>query len=159
MIALLQYLEKKKDDRGVMADLRCALVESKRFKAYPHLGYFGGIDSKDSIIIQTIAGLYASHPMMSTTGTIGDLCRKLCRNDEDLEKGTMAKRLQYILSANRDEICDRVVRIVLRAKAEGFPVNYNQLYDDLKYWNDRVKNKWAAAFWTPGTEVDDALPD
>lgn len=159
MSTLLDYLNKKKEDRGVMADLRCALIENKRFRAYPHLGRFGGIDSKDSLIVQTIAGLFASHSEITQKGNIGDLCRKLCRKEEDFEKGPMAKRLQYLLSSNRDEICDRVKRLVLRAKSEGIPVNYAQLESDLIYWGDKVKTKWAAAFWTPETEANDEIPE
>jgi CRISPR system Cascade subunit CasB len=160
MSALLDYLVRKKDDRGVMAELRCALVDSKRHRAYPYLGWCGGIGQGHSARVkQTVAGLYASHPEMTSNGNTGSLCREMCRPDEDLEKGPMAKRLQYLLAAGRDEILDRVIRIVLRAKAEGIQVNYTALEDDLNYWGDEVKNKWAATFWTPSAEADHAIPD
>jgi CRISPR system Cascade subunit CasB len=45
--------------------------------------------------------------------------------------------------------------MVLMAKSQGVPVNYEQLETDLKFWNDRTKTAWAASFWTPG--VDAAL--
>jgi CRISPR system Cascade subunit CasB len=165
MSALLDYLVRKKEDRGVMADLRCALVEGKRFRAYPHLGYFGGIgDKHDMRAMQIVAGLFASHPDYTSKGNIGSLCLQLCSDDErnelkkaDSKPGTIAKRLQYLLAASREEILDRVVRIVLRAKAEGIPVNYAQLENDLIYWGDKVKTRWAASFWAPGAEVSDEI--
>jgi CRISPR system Cascade subunit CasB len=40
--------------------------------------------------------------------------------------------------------------MVLIAKSQGVPVNYEKLEIDLKYWSDRTKTEWAAAFWTPG---------
>ena len=40
--------------------------------------------------------------------------------------------------------------MLLVAKSQGVPVNYEQLETDLKYWNDRTRTEWAAAFWTPG---------
>jgi CRISPR system Cascade subunit CasB len=43
MSRLLEALRKRKEDRGFMADLRCALVEGKRYRAWPHLGFYGGI--------------------------------------------------------------------------------------------------------------------
>ena len=159
MKPFLDYLEKRKQDRGVMADLRCALIPAKRFRAYPYLARFGGIDSPNARVIQTIAGLYAHHPVTASTGNIGLLCSRMCSKEEDRTTGAMAKRFQYLLAASREEICERIIRIILRAKAERLAVNYQQLYTDLLYWNDRVKTRWAAAFWGPAKEVDDALSE
>lgn len=159
MSDLIDYLIRKKDDRGIMADLKCGLIESKKYRAYPYIGYFGGIDSKDADVVRTIAGLFAYHSVLTNTGNMGDLCRKLCGKDEDLDKGPIAKRFQYLLASNREEICDRVTRIILRAGREGIPVNYVGLYDDLKRWNDRVKTKWAASFWNGKQEDSDVPPD
>lgn len=161
MSALLDYLVRKKDDRGVMAELRCALVKSKRFRAYPYLGWCGGIGPDyPARVKQTVAGLFASHPEPGGSGNMGRLCRNLCRKDEDMEKGPMAKRFQHLLAAERnDEILERVTRVVLRAKAEGIPVDYQKLEEDLIYWGDRKKTEWASAFWTPDTEENYAIPD
>jgi len=43
--------------------------------------------------------------------------------------------------------------MVVMAKSQGVPVNYEQLEKDLTYWNDRTKTEWARAFWTPGAEI------
>jgi len=46
----------------------------------------------------------------------------------------------------------RVMRMVLMAKTQGVPVNYEQLATDLKYWSERTKTEWATAFWAQGAE-------
>jgi CRISPR type I-E-associated protein CasB/Cse2 len=37
--------------------------------------------------------------------------------------------------------------MVLMAKAQGVPVNYERLVVDLGYWNERTRREWASAFW------------
>lgn len=153
MSNLLDYLEERKEDRGFMANLRCALVDTKRMRAYPYLARFGGVgENPKARVVQTIAGLYALHPNTTNQGNVGDACRCLCGPDEkpwDEKPGPIAKRLQHLLAAERDEICDRVVRVVLRAKSQEIPINYEQLENDLLYWGDKVKNRWAMSFWAP----------
>lgn len=161
---LLKYLQSKKDDRGSMANLRCGLVDGKQHRAWPYLGHLNGIgDEHDhaSRVIQTIAGLYATHPEESSNGDLGSLCRKLL-GDEERSKlataegvGPISRRFQHLLVADADEVFDRVLRFILRAKADNIPVNYMQLYKDLldwKYKSDRVRVRWARSFWAPETE-------
>jgi CRISPR system Cascade subunit CasB len=166
---LLRFLRSRCEERGVMADLRCALVEGKRHRAWAYLGRFGGIgDSPKARTVQTIAGLYATHPETTTEGNFGTVCRRLS-NDEEQEKldkaegvGPISRRFQHLLAAEGEEIFDRVVRFVLRAKAEEIPVNYAELYVSLYCWQwpdgaDRVRTHWAQSFWTP--EVEEELPE
>ena len=51
---LLAYLRKLKNDRGAMADLRCALNPTKLPRAWPLLARVGGIGNPR---IETVAGL------------------------------------------------------------------------------------------------------
>ena len=156
---LLAFLRNHKEDRGVMANLRCALVENKRYRAWPILGRFGGIGEKFSEkTVQTIAGLYATHPKETDNGDFGALCRKLLSDEESkklasgTELGPLSRRFQHLLAADKDEILDRIVRFVLRAKAEDIPVNYEQLYEDLLAWEyraEQVRVRWARNFWVP----------
>lgn len=151
MSDLLDYLEERKENKGFMANLRCALVDTKRMRAYPYLARFDGVgDHHRAKVVQTIAGLYALHPNTTNQGNMGDTCRRLCGSEEkpwDEEPGPIAKRLQHLLAAERDEICNRVVRIILRAKSQEIPINYEQLENDLLYWGDKKKNSWAMNFW------------
>jgi len=73
------------------------------------------------------------------------------RDDEKLadpkDVGPVARRLQYLLASEREEICDRVVRMVFRMKAQDIAVNYDELYEGLLFWGDRIRNRWAGSFW------------
>jgi len=161
---LLKFLRSRQEDRGFMANLRCALVESKRHRAWPYLAKFGGIGEKHgNKVVQTVAGLYATHSEETHNGDYGAMCRKLLSDDERQKLnqaegiGPVSRRFQHLLAAEGDEIFDRVVRLVLRAKAQDIPVNYEQLYKDLLDWEyhaDRVRVRWAQSFWTPEVELE-----
>lgn len=163
---LLKFLSDRSEDRGIMADLRCALVEGKRHRAWPYLGYIGGIgDNHSERAVQTIAGLYATHPKTTQEGDFGVMCRKLL-GDEERKKldtaegvGPITRRFQNVLAADGDEIFDRVVRFILRAKAEEILVNYAELFEGLYYWQwpesaERVRTRWARSFWIPTAEEE-----
>jgi CRISPR system Cascade subunit CasB len=165
---LLEFLKRRKEDRGVMADLRCALVESKRQRAWPYLAAFGGVGVDfRAQAVQTVAGLYATHPLESTDEKFdfGSLCRRFL-SDEERDKittaegvGPVTRRFQHLLAAEGEEIFPRVVRLALRAKAEDIPVNYERLFKDLLAWQyraDQVRTKWAKSFWTPSVEMEEA---
>ena len=159
---LLERLRKCQDDRGMMANLRCILVDNKKHRAWPALNRLGVAIDND--VAPFVAGLYATHPSEDTSKNFGATCKLIERaRREDIieaaDKTGMGKkknltpterRFQHLLSANRDEIFERVMRMLLMAKSQGVPVNYEKLETDLKYWSDRTKTEWAAAFWTPG---------
>lgn len=159
MGALLDYLEKLKarDDRGALAELRCALVESRKHRAWPLIASFGGIgDDYPAQVVQTISGLFAHHSLTTEMGNLGDTCRALMSKDERTEYlkerkvGPMTRRFQHLLAANRDEVCGRVARLVLFAKSKEVPVNYGQLESDLRRYRfdaDAVRVRWAKSFW------------
>lgn len=161
---LLKFLRSRQEDRGFMANLRCMLVESKQHRAWPYVANFGGIGEKHcNKVVQTVAGLYATHPEETHDGNYGAMCRKLLSDDERQKLnqaegiGPVSRRFQHLLAAEGDEIFDRVVRLVLRAKAQDVPVNYEQLYKDLLDWEyhaDWVRVRWAQSFWTPEVESE-----
>ena len=145
---------KERDNRGAFADLRCALVESRKHRAWPLLASFGGIGEKHpELVIQTIAGLFANHPLSTATGNMGDTCRSLMSDDErdgylqERKIGPMTRRFQHLLAASRDEVCERTIRLVLYARSKEVAVNYGQLQDDLRYWSDNIRIRWAKSFW------------
>jgi CRISPR system Cascade subunit CasB len=142
---LLAYLRQRKNDRGAMADLRCALNPSKLPRAWPLLGRVGGIGNPR---IEAVAGLFAYHPDETHTGNLGTTCRRLAA-----ENNSFDARFRRLLSCDRDEICERLRPVVLAAKPKGIPINYEELYADLCYWGDNVKARWARQYWgAPETE-------
>ncbi|MHB0977705.1 MAG: type I-E CRISPR-associated protein Cse2/CasB [Candidatus Aquicultorales bacterium] len=160
MSKLIQQLRRRKDDRGMMANLRCVLVDDKKHRAWPALNRLGvAIDDDHSAYI---AGLFATHQETSDAGNLGatsktiELRRGEKRSDDNKLTPT-ERRFQHLLTAEKGpELHDRILRIVLMAKSQGVPINYAKLATDLKFWGDRVKTEWATAFWAheeePGEE-------
>lgn len=162
MSGLLEFLRARSSDRGLLADLRSALVESKRHRAWPVLAAFGGVgDDWRALCVQTVAGLYAMHPKETAEGDFGATCRALLSDDERQklhdarEIGPLSRRFQHLLAADREEVFGRVTRLVLRAKSEEVPVNFERLYEDLMKWQynpESVRVRWAKSFWVPNVE-------
>lgn len=151
---LLERLRNCQDDRGMMANLRCILVDNKKHRAWPALNRLGVAIDND--VAAFIAGLFATHPEVTGAGNFGTTCREIeqKRGDKHGDDGKLTpteRRFQHLLSADRgDELHGRVLRLILLAKSQDVSVNYGKLETDLKYWSDRSKTEWAAAFWTPG---------
>lgn len=163
MSRLLERLRKYRNNRGMMAGLRCALVGSKKHRAWAALNRIGIAVNDD--VSTFVAALFAFHPEETFTGNIGTTCNQIdqlreSRRSEDAKLTPMERRFQHLLAAEPgEEIYGRVLRLVLMAKAHTIPVNYEQLEFDLKFWNESTKTKWAAAFWTPiiQTETEEVI--
>ena len=154
MSRLIEKLRKYKerDDRGMMASLRCILIESKKHRAWPALNRLGVAITDD--ISGYIAGLFATHPEETFNGNFGDTCYEIEqmrgeKRTEDSKLTPTERRFQHLLSSERgSELNGRVFRMLRMAKSVGIPINYEILMNDLRYWNDRTKTEWASAFWT-----------
>jgi CRISPR system Cascade subunit CasB len=156
MSKLIERVSRYKDNRGMMSNLRCILVENKKHRAWPALNRLGVAINDD--VSAFIAGLFATHPEETTTGNFGYTCkvieqRRGDKRSDDNKLTATERRFQHLLSAEGGtELNNRILRMVLMAKAQGVPVNYAKLENDLKFWNvsDRTKTEWATAFWTQG---------
>ena len=147
---VLTYLRRLRNDRGAMADLRCALTPARRARAWPLLARIGGIDRP---IYETVAGLFAYHPDETSRGNIGTTCHRLAGENTSFDG-----RFRRLLSCERDELCERLRPVVLAARAKGIPVNYEELFADLFYWGDQVKARWAREYWGAPAEAEEAVP-
>lgn len=152
MSYMLEQLRRRGEDRGLMAALRCILVKNKQHRAWPALYRLGVPIDDDNSPLPFIAGLYARHPKETDKGNMGDTCKAIQKSrgekpGEDNKVTPIERRFQHLLAADRGELNDRVLRMVLMAKAQDVPINYERLVVDMTYWNDRTKNKWASSFW------------
>jgi CRISPR system Cascade subunit CasB len=149
---LLERLRKYQDNRGMMANLRCILVDNKKHRAWPVLSRIGVAIDND--VAAFVAGLFATHPEETTGGNFGATCKIIeqkrgDKRGEDHKLTPTERRFQHLLSAERgDELNSRVLRMVLMAKSQGVPVDYAKLETDLKFWSDRTKTEWATSFWS-----------
>lgn len=162
MSSLIERLRKIKDNRGMMADLRCFLTPSRRHRAWPALHRIGIPITEE--VSAFVAGLYATHPEgdSSAIGNFGETCKRIeASKDRDThqernssilsEKMLLTpteRRFQHLLAADSSEIQDRVRRMTVLAKAIGTPVNYAVLHKDLRFWGERTKTQWAATYWS-----------
>ncbi len=159
MSGYMDRLLRVKEDRGAMANLRSILVESKKHRAWPVLSRLG-INIDDSAW-PWVAGLFATHPEVALTTNFGSTCRAIMANrdenvGDDNKMTPTERRFQHLLAAERGkELQDRILRMVLLAKAQGVPVNYEKLAADMKYWNDRTRTEWAQAFWGQSESTKD----
>ena len=151
MSQLLKRLRKHKDNRGMMANLRCILVDNKKHRAWPTLNRLGiAVKDDDSAYV---AGLFATHPEETSTGNFGVTCKAIeqkrgDKRSDDSKLTSTERRFQHLLTAEKGELYGRVLRLVLMAKSQDVPVNYEKLIPDMKFWGDRTKTEWASAFWT-----------
>lgn len=159
--ALVSYILalKEMDDRGTLALLRGALTDSgeRQLRAWRVLARFDGIPTGDPYraeVVRTVAGLLALPRLHHApdAGSFGKACRRLIGDDErkSLDKagppGPVSRRMQHLLAATRDEVCERVRQLGRRLDVGGATLDFNRLQTDLRYWPN-TKARWAADFW------------
>jgi len=136
-------------DRGTMVSLRGLLVENKKHLGYPVL-YRMGINIDDGARV-LIAGLFSTHPMEIDTGNIGTTCKTIETRRNEIKTGeyltpTERRFSSLIAWDDWDDLSDRLIRIVLMAKSQNVPINYEQLEKDLIY-REKSRIEWASSFW------------
>jgi len=146
---ILTYLRSLREDRGAMANLRCALAPNRRFRAWPLLARMGCIDNR---AIETVAGLFAFHPADESIGNFGVTCRHIANHSNSRREdgtSTFDHRFIRLLSCNQAELCLRLRPLVFTAKAREIPISYEELLRNLFGWdtNDWIRIRWAQAYW------------
>jgi len=148
--AVMALLRSLQHDRGAMSNLRCALAPARRHRAWPLLARVGGIDDP---VTETVAGCYAYHSDETHNGNFGDTCLALAGAHNSFDA-----RFRRLLACDREELCERVRPVVLAAKSKGIQVNYETLAADLLWWGDRVRTRWAQAYWGSAPAEDLTTP-
>jgi CRISPR system Cascade subunit CasB len=147
---VLEYLRRWRNDRGAMADLRCALSPPRVSRAWPLLGRIGGIGDP---VVETVAGMFAYHPQEARAGNMGTTCRALYGAVDGPD--TRFRRL--LACEDRAEICSHLRGVVLAARAKEVPINYEELFADIIYWGMQVKARWAAEYWSAPEEAGEEI--
>jgi CRISPR system Cascade subunit CasB len=153
----IQYLCElvRKEDRRQLAALRRGLGKPPGtvWEMYPVLGRFLGDYRKQDEARFLVASLFALHPNHRKGRSLGQVCRE-CGEHESAEK-----RFQALLASHRDELPDRLRRVIAMAKsrAEPVPVDYEALLRDLRNWNHPdhcVQERWARDYWRRAPAAD-----
>ncbi|XDD51052.1 type I-E CRISPR-associated protein Cse2/CasB [Leptospira sp. WS92.C1] len=154
-MSIVTRLQKIQEDRGAMANLRCISVESKKQRAWPVLSRIG--ISIQNEVGAFVAGLFAKHPLIASSGNFGQTCKQIetkreGRSEDNKLSATERRFLHLLAAKNMKERLQRILRIVSLAESHQVPVNYGQLYCDLKRWNDSTKQNWAMEFWNTNAD-------
>ncbi|MDO9545156.1 MAG: type I-E CRISPR-associated protein Cse2/CasB [Pelolinea sp.] len=147
----ITYLEALKDERGKLAALRRGLGMPPGTCAamYPVVAVRlpRNCSSFEEQRHYLIAALFGSHPLSQEQGNMGDHMRRASG-----EKITTAveRRFTRLLGLHWEDLANELRQTVSFLRSKGTPVNWHQLFFDLRYWGheDRfVQRKWANAFW------------
>ncbi len=164
----VDWLESRRDDRAIMAELRRGFSPGTEHYVWKHLAPWCELASRKSRTIYTaVAACYAFHPECTAEGNLGTTLRRIAQSlgspGEDTQKA-FEGRLRRLLACVRSvEVCRHLRQIIGLASQHGIPINYRQLLKDLLVWDkdpDRIKVSWAAEYWRKQKEPsDDAVPN
>jgi CRISPR type I-E-associated protein CasB/Cse2 len=148
---LVERLSQLRDDRGAMANLRRGLSPATEDRAWPWIARWCDITNERQRTIYTaVAAAFATHPETADQGNMGTVMREIAQRNQKGDDGlkTFEAHFRRFLNCHSyQEVCERLPGVVRMAKQQGISIDYRQLFLDLCYWGDRVKIRWAAAYW------------
>lgn len=157
----VEALRRAQNDRGKMASLRRGLSPSTVRDAWPVVANLGGDIGPDGESEWVkLAALFATHPQESKARNFGETCRAIATADssDNTIPESHERRFRRLLACDRREDLSGQLRTWVRlAASKGVGVNYENLFDDLAWWNssaDRIRVRWARSFWRSGLEAD-----
>ncbi len=148
---LVESLQKRREDRGFMADLRRGFNPGTEHRAWPHVAPWCELThDRERAIHTTVMAGFAFHPEHAADGNLGVTLRRIATGQGG-EEGlrSFEARFRRILICDTAEEAARLAGYVVRAAAaKGIPVDYVALFTDLTYWGERVKLRWAQGYWS-----------
>ena len=149
--AFVADLQACREDRGLMANLRRGFSEATADRAWPYIARWCNLEKdRQRTIFQTVAASFAFNPESVSEGNMGTTMNRLAMGDERGLNGlkTFETRFRRFLSCDTVfEVCDRLPTVIRTTKAKAVAINHEELFKDLHYWGDRVKVRWANAYW------------
>jgi len=148
-----------RDDRAALAALRRGLGREPGSAAemHPYVAPFLPDDlwSWHNQCHYILASLFALNPNYTDHGNLGHTFGQIRnqRNSESIEK-----RFVALLKCHRDDLFDHLRHAVSLAKSNNVAINWQQLFLDIKYWDDEqawAQRYWAKAFWGESTSPEE----
>ena len=159
--SFVEALRRAKNDRGKMASLRRGLSPATVMDAWPVVAALGGhIGQPGESVHLDIAALFATHQKESNARNLGETCREIALSDSSDNKipESHERRFRRLLACDRAQDLSGQLRTWVRlAASKGVGVNYENLFDDLAWWNtaaDRIRVRWAQSFWRSGSDAN-----
>lgn len=147
------FLQKNKNDRGIMADVRCGFSSAREQRAWRHIAAFCDLEKEWSRIpVQTLCAAFATQPKCAKYGNMGTTMHEIAKDRGKEGLKSFEGRFRRMLTcATKLELCALLPSIVRAAKAKEIPINYHQLYCDIYWWEyGKTKLEWAAEYWKNG---------
>lgn len=158
----------KRDDRGLLANVRRGFSESTEIRAYPYVApYCDLTDARERRIVLTVAAGYAmlapTGLARSNCGNLGATLRRLAlkgtSESPDNALTTFEARFRRLLTCQTTlELCEHLVTLLRAAANKESPVDFKQLYWDLQDWDRRerrdVRVAWAKGYWGVAYEAE-----
>jgi len=148
----VDYLERLRDNRGVLAALRRGLgqIPGTVASMYPYVVPWlpDNAPRHRTTVYYLIAALFAHHPGNNRKGNMGDHFARA--RDPGGDNTAIERRFTALLAAHPDDLDTYLRQAVGFLKSKEVPVNWHQLFFDLRNWGhpDRfVQQQWARAFW------------
>lgn len=143
----------KKPDTGYGAALRRADNPDTEYQSWEHLAPWCrlGIDGERLPFATVSAALARAQPVSDGHWGIGRAIAE-CYADEGQHNGNeqdaaKAKLRRLLACVTSTEAC-RVLRSILRLiESRGVALNYGELLDDLLFFNERTRVRWAQDFY------------
>ena len=144
--SLIHRLQKLKEDRGSMSNLRRYWSETTRHYATMELGRIGILNSASDSIT---AALYAIHPKHQKGEGLGNSLRKMVRNT-DQENAFEPHFRRLLVCQTLDECQWQLYRMFKRLEKVEIGVDFEKLMWDLRKFDndtDEIKQRWAGNYW------------
>lgn len=146
----ISYLESNAENRAMLAALRRGLGaepgDPETAGMFPYVVPWIN-EWYEEADIYMIASLFALHPASRSTENLGHHVRAL---DPTLENDATERRFVQLLRMRRETLEPRLRQQISILKSKDIPVNWHQLFADLRNWDDPkryVQRRWAGAFW------------
>jgi CRISPR system Cascade subunit CasB len=97
-----------------------------------------------------IAALFAMFPTEPGEGNIGDTFYNLLEKRKEKTSESLVNRFAAMLRCHRDDLYIQLRQIISLISSEKIPIDWNQLFMDLKYWDSSKRppyRQWANSFW------------
>ena len=160
--SFIRYLEdlKVRDDKAALAILRRGLSAEEKnvINMYPYVLKWARFSRNEweKQLYFYLASLFAYHPLSMDVGNMGDTMFEIYKHRNESE--SIERRFMKLLQSNLDELLYRVRQAISLAKSESVPINWQQLFTDLKKWPLNLEKPphefWGNAFWIKISQLE-----
>jgi len=147
---LVGYLQSRKSNRGMLAELRRGINPDHRHRGAPYLGSVGMVGDQAA---EVVAALFAHHPSHQP-GARWELQLHKLHIQQSPNSDNQSPLSRRFLRLQSCQDVDNLSKLMLAVfnffDRSGLPVDYIQLYHDLYAWKydaRRIQMRWGRGFW------------